>query len=308
MEGYPTTSSNPLSNLSKRGMSEAVEATKKYSQRLQTQDILSIFVVLVVLPLTFLFEVTYVLSFWHVILSKEWWLRVGPLLYLSFNVYANLYKVVRVGPNGSKHSDLPSITKPGYHYCHSCHLNCPPRAYHCPSCDKCAFRRDHHCSFGAVCVGHFNQRYFVAAVVNLWFIVGTCVVWNWYLLKFALPEMSILQCWQLMLPHVALMLGFLSLFQFVSTFCLVSSLTILLFVSYLVAAQVFTFVRGQTRVEYLLDIHAYNLGFWENIKQALGSRWPLIFISPFFNSPLQSDGLSYRTRETESVSKDTKFM
>lgn len=76
--------------------------------------------------------------------------------------------------------------------------------------------------------------------------------WNWHLLSFALPTIGILQYWQLMLPHVALMFGYLSVFQFVTVFCLVSSMTTLLFITYLIAAQVFTFVRGQTRMEYLM--------------------------------------------------------
>jgi palmitoyltransferase len=299
-------SPSDLTNI--RGVNDAVAATKTLSRKLSTQDILSIFVVLAVLPISFLFEVTYVLSFWHIPFSEGWLFHVVPLLFLGFNVYTNLYQVARVGPNGRNHSDLPSVTKPGYKYCHSCCLNSPPRAYHCPVCNACTFRRDHHCSFAATCVGHFNQRYFVAGVANLWVITVVCVCWNWNFLWIALPHMGVSQYWQLTLPHIALLFGYLSVFQFVTVACFMSSLTVLSFVTYLLAAQLFTFWRGQTRVEFLLGIHAYNLGFWENLTQSMGRRWPLTFVSAFISSPLPSDGLSFRTRETESVSKDTKYM
>uniref|UniRef100_A0A914RL69 Uncharacterized protein n=1 Tax=Parascaris equorum TaxID=6256 RepID=A0A914RL69_PAREQ len=56
------------------------------------------------------------------------------------------------------------------------------------------------------------------------------------------------------------------------------------------------------------DVHAYQLGFMENVRQALGRRWPLIFLSAFISSPLASDGLSFMMRETASVAETTKNM
>jgi hypothetical protein len=59
---------------------------------------------------------------------------------------------------------------------------------------------------------------------------------------------------------------------------------------------------------YFQDIHAYNCGFYENLRQALGSRWPLIFISPFLPSPLPSDGISFKAFELADISKETKYL
>ncbi|RCN35775.1 DHHC zinc finger domain protein [Ancylostoma caninum] len=75
-----------------------------------------------------------------------------------------------------------------FRYCHSCHANSPPRAYHCPVCDVCCFRRDHHCSFGAVCVGHFNQSY-------TWDFAWTRIEGGF----------SLGRSWQIFLPHLALL-------------------------------------------------------------------------------------------------------
>uniref|UniRef100_A0A914DL43 Palmitoyltransferase n=2 Tax=Acrobeloides nanus TaxID=290746 RepID=A0A914DL43_9BILA len=287
---------------------ESVQNAKRFVHQLPTQDLIAVFIAFALLPIAFLFEVTFVLSFWFQLFSEEWVVRVVPLLFLGFNVYANMYKTYVVGPNG-KSSQLPSVLKPGHRYCHACNLNSPPRAYHCPVCNVCIFRRDHHCSFLSVCIGHFNQRYFLAAAVNLWIISATCMLWNWHFLWLAIPNFGVLQLWHLMLPHIAFTLRFITFYQFFSIMVFVSSATTVAFVTYLIGAQIFCFYRGQTRVEYLLDIYAYNLGFLENVRQALGRRWYLVFISPFIPSPLESDGLSYRVCNVENKeSKDVKYL
>lgn len=76
----------------------------------------------------------------------------------------------------------------------------------------------------------------------------------------------------------------------------------------LAAAQYFCLYRGQTRMEYLLEIYAYNCGFYENLRQTLGTRWPLVFISPFISSPLPSDGISFKAFDSDDISKQTKYL
>ncbi|CAD5234067.1 unnamed protein product [Bursaphelenchus xylophilus] len=287
---------------------EVIKETKKHVKRLQTQDIVSIVCVTTILPLGYLIEITYVLSFWFELFSDQWFLRVLPLTMIALNVYFNIVQMFRVGPNGFN-TELPTIQKQGFRYCHQCQLNSPPRAYHCPSCDTCVLRRDHHCSFAAICVGHFNQRYFVAAILNLWIVMAVCATWNFYFVTDVVSHVkSIPTVWQVMVPHLALMMGYLTFYQFLSVFFFVSSVTALMFVTYLVAAQVFCIYRGQTRVEYLLNIYAYNLGFRENLKQCLGQYWILALISPFLPSPLPSDGISFRTFDSDDISKTTKFL
>ncbi|KAI6191355.1 Palmitoyltransferase [Aphelenchoides bicaudatus] len=290
-----------------RNVDDVVKETKRYANRLQTQDIISIFYIAVVMPMCYLIETFYVLSFWHEPFSDGWLLRVVPFTYLGLNVYLNLYKLITVGPNG-KAAPLPTVMKPGFRYCHSCQLNSPPRAYHCPVCDVCIYRRDHHCSFAATCVGHFNQRYFISAIANLWVLMLWCLTWNWSMLFFSLPKFGGAEAWKLMMPHVALLAGYLTFSQFLTVFFFVSSLTAWLFVTYLAAAQLFCLYRGQTRMEYLLDICAYNCGFYENVRQVLGARWPLVFVSPFISSPLLSDGVSFKAFEAADISKQTKFL
>lgn len=89
-------------------------------------------------------------------------------------------------------------------------------------------------SFLATCIGHFNQRYFVAAIVTLWTIMLICLYWNWSMVFLVVPRVTIpSQVWTVMMPHVALIAGFLTFSQFMAVFFFVTSLTSWLFVSYL---------------------------------------------------------------------------
>uniref|UniRef100_A0A0N4UBW2 Palmitoyltransferase n=1 Tax=Dracunculus medinensis TaxID=318479 RepID=A0A0N4UBW2_DRAME len=257
------------------------------------------------LPIGFIFEIFSILPQFFEPFSQGWNWRAFLLFYLVLNGYVNVYKTKVFGPNG-KGSDLPAVIKPGYHYCHFCQLNAPPRSHHCPVCDKCIFRRDHHCSFIAECIGHFNQRFYIPAVFN--FLVASAIIltWNWSYMWLSFDGISVLMLWQLIVPHLALIFRVITFSQFLCVLLYVSSLVVFLFLFYLASAQIFCLYRGQTRVEYLMDIHAYNVGFFGNIRQSLGQRWPLILFIPFILSPLQSDGLSFATKNMESINDSAK--
>ncbi|KAK2162619.1 hypothetical protein LSH36_95g05028 [Paralvinella palmiformis] len=46
-------------------------------------------------------------------------------------------------------------------FCDVCDLTMPYRTHHCRICKQCVLKRDHHCFFTGICIGYFNQRYFV---------------------------------------------------------------------------------------------------------------------------------------------------
>lgn len=74
--------------------------------------------------------------------------------------------------NGNGHVisvDKSACAKSGW--CDKCHHAMPFRTHHCKVCKRCILKRDHHCYFTGVCIGYWNQRYFVV----LSFYVGfTC--------------------------------------------------------------------------------------------------------------------------------------
>lgn len=99
-----------------------------------------------------------------------------------------------------------------------------------------------------------------------------------------------------------------SLAQFGCILLFVSSASTLLFVSYMLVAQAFCIVRGQTRVEYLMDVQAYNIGLWDNWKLIMGKQWYFALISPMLPNTLESDGILFRTKEGASIKESVKSL
>ena len=82
--------------------------------------------------------------------------------------------------NATEHSiseadDITAVIS--WHFCRSCNHMAPPRSHHCRVCQRCVLKRDHHCYMTGVCIGFWNQRYFVflnfyvaiASILGLYF-------------------------------------------------------------------------------------------------------------------------------------------
>ncbi|PAA53066.1 hypothetical protein BOX15_Mlig026143g2, partial [Macrostomum lignano] len=93
--------------------------------------------------------------------SKKAGSSIVPELYNAYNASQpipmpqNNPKFKRTIAEDHKYSYL------SYKPCFSCRHWRPPRTHHCPLCDICVFKRDHHCFFSGTCIGEGNERFFL---------------------------------------------------------------------------------------------------------------------------------------------------
>mmetsp|Transcript_32773 Transcript_32773/g.69789 ORF Transcript_32773/g.69789 Transcript_32773/m.69789 type:complete len:388 (-) Transcript_32773:72-1235(-) len=59
------------------------------------------------------------------------------------------------------------LASKGYRWCRTCRIVRPPRASHCPDCDNCVLRFDHHCPFVNNCVGQRNYTFFFGFISSV---------------------------------------------------------------------------------------------------------------------------------------------
>jgi hypothetical protein len=66
-------------------------------------------------------------------------------------------------------------------YCYVCNVNRPQRCAHCPICNNCVERYDHHCGLIGACIGRDNYRPFVqflaaALLLSAWVVASSVLL------------------------------------------------------------------------------------------------------------------------------------
>lgn len=214
--------------------------------------------------------------------------------FVFFNILGNLAKVI-LTETSTKRIMLPSLLKPLWHFCSMCEANAPPRTHHCDRCNCCILKRDHHCAFAGRCIGLKNFRFFLVFLLYLSLgcfyasMFNMCFIWD-YLGGFSLYAVVVH-----IVPFVFFIFGYLSLRVFIYTLLSVLALISGLMVFNLFILHARQMLSNQTTFERNNSIRTYDLGWKRNIVECLGERWYMILISPFFESVLPSDGLSFST-------------
>uniref|UniRef100_A0A6I8R5F6 Palmitoyltransferase n=1 Tax=Xenopus tropicalis TaxID=8364 RepID=A0A6I8R5F6_XENTR len=176
--------------------------------------------------------------------------------------------------------DLPIHNTQGsrraYRYCMICQGLKPDRCYHCPVCDICVLKLDHHCVFLNNCVGFSNYKFFLLCVLYaLLMCLFTCAVSLYYSILF----------WTYRLPNTESKVPIIVLFVLTALFSL------FLFLFFLAHFPLATW--NQTARENSDDndeSNPYDLGCSKNLRQVFGNEKRYWFL-PTFSS--LGDGSSF---------------
>lgn len=223
-------------------------------------------------------------------------------VWFAVNIYGNMYKMVTVDISG-KNIISPSGDAPkGWKYCYTCTKNSPERSHHCPLCNVCILKRDHHCFFGACCIGYHNHRYYLALVFYISLAAIYANLFNYEFVSEVKGDIGFLMSFVLFIaPHVGLMVGQYGFYaMFISGLTSIGFMLMILFL-WLLAIQVKQILKGQTKYEAKKCIHEYNVGIVKILQEIGGKNWFLIWLSPWFPSPLPGDGVSFEKRQTKQL-------
>ncbi|XP_014248222.1 probable palmitoyltransferase ZDHHC24 [Cimex lectularius] len=268
----------------------------KLRKRLLPQSVsdgVSVFILTSLIQILYWFEVfmvlpkhyednIYIYAF-HCVLST-WFL---------FNVMGN-YVFLYLTDTSIQGKMLSSDFRPYWKYCEVCETLTPPRSWHCHICKTCILKRDHHCNFAACCVGHLNHRYFLLFLFYLSVAGLYCAYYNaiflWNTTSFAWSGIM-----KVVFPLAIFFSGSdMSLMQIYRVLC-VTTILGMIFVIAISMYYVQSATKGLVVYERANGIKDYQLGsVRENVIQALGERWYLVWISPFIYSRLPNDGIDWK--------------
>lgn len=217
-------------------------------------------------------------------------------LYIYTCVMINLYMVMTTNTS-IRGKVLPSILRQGWRFCAVCESNSPPRSFHCFTCKTCVLKRDHHCTFTGNCIGLYNQRYYIGLVFFMSLAAAYSCVLNFDFIYHILGSLSLQSLLTILFPMISwifLHSDVMTSFQVLMTSLCVAGFSLC---AGLLVYHMINAVNGQVVFERTYNIKTYNLGWKQNMRILLGTRWKIALLCPLINSPIPSDGLEFMTKE-----------
>lgn len=222
------------------------------------------------------------------------------------------------GEGEEEESGSPQVSAPGKartqnsgkRWCKKCRRPKPPRAHHCKTCARCVPRMDHHCPWTSNCVGlqtfpHF-LRFLAYANLSLWYLGG--LLWARFR---ALWDNRLLPAY---LGPTAAQLVWLTVFAFA---CAAASFALGILLATTLKGWLFntTMIEGWEieRHEAVLERRGrsgsgedsffpdarrpedgpvdavefpYDIGFWANLCEGMGTRNFLLWFFPLAGHPV----------------------
>lgn len=258
------------------------------------RDIACFLMMMIFIPITFVFELTVVLPEFHDTNGKIYLLTCLFGIFLLFNLKANMLACMLVDTSARTVVLMPPTherQRQYWRYCSVCEMLAPPRSWHCNICDTCILKRDHHCGFTGSCIGHQNHRYFVFFVLYLAIGATYAAIYNSIYFWWLHSEIYVnwLTAIKIIFPMLMLCLdvSWQNFYLLIYMLNIVTSAYSIVLIAY----HGPFIIRGAKDCER--DAKRYDLGLRRNLEMVLGKRMHMTWISPFIQSDLPHDGIHW---------------
>ncbi|ORY19399.1 DHHC palmitoyltransferase-domain-containing protein [Clohesyomyces aquaticus] len=206
-------------------------------------------------------------------------------------------------------------------WCRKCKATKPPRSHHCKECKRCIPKMDHHCPWTSNCVSHTTFPHFFRFL----FYATTSMIYLfsllWPRIKFVwddrnLPSYLGPSIFQLAHLFMLTLANFFALFAvgilFVrNVWCLAVNTTTIegweieRHKTLVRRARYFGgYLDGPDGIQVRIQKQEfpYDIGFWKNFKQGMGTGNILSWFSPFSTTPSIQSSLTFETNDFEDPS------
>ncbi|XP_064652581.1 palmitoyltransferase ZDHHC22-like [Lineus longissimus] len=230
--------------------------------------------------------------------------RMFLSIFLYLQIMINFYMIAVKSkldryPGSGKNGFIPMQTPQNeWKQCKHCLIKTPPRAHHCPICNTCILKRDHHCFFVYSCVGFHNQRYFTVML-----FYATLAGWySLYLLRNYLETYYIDpfsgNFYRIVVPVAVYdwWVGRISFGVFLLAMFLYCVIFSALAATFFLSQQVIFTVSGRTSYEFQNNITKYSLGPFDNLRTVFGSFGILNFLMPCPWLKSDGDGMTWKSK------------
>uniref|UniRef100_A0A3B0MMA2 Palmitoyltransferase n=1 Tax=Theileria annulata TaxID=5874 RepID=A0A3B0MMA2_THEAN len=154
-----------------------------------------------------------------------------------------------------------------FEFCDKCNSSRPIGSHHCRRCKKCILKMDHHCVWITNCVGLCNQKYFIQFLVymelmcifNLLLIVGNVMD--------LLDKNDNLDSY--IFKRDALYFIFINF---------LISVIFFLFVCIILIGQIYSIIKGNSKIDELKKIKFKRITVKENLKIIFGNSFAQILL------------------------------